>query len=80
MSNQHNESERVPRGTREKYDHFVKDLENDIVDLFVVNSVLYHMGYLVIGKTELHEYTDRCREEVKEAHDATRIKLCKVTF
>lgn len=56
----------------------MEDLKTGEIDLFVVNSALYHMGYILVDKKDLYEYSDRVREEVECAHDATRIKLCNV--
>ena len=79
MTANYNNNNQVPHGVREKLNHFKEDLELGIIDMFTVSSALYHMGYIVVGKTELYEYSDRIKEEVDNAHHATTRKMCQKT-
>ena len=78
MSEKYTESERVPRRAKEKFNHFMEDIHNDTIDLFTVNCALYHMGYLLVSKKDLHNHTQQVQDEVERAHDATRRDLCKL--
>lgn len=60
---------------KERFNHLLCDIKNDNIDLNAIICVLYHMGYLLVGKKELHEYTNRVKEEINDAHDATRIRI-----
>lgn len=62
---------------KEKFEHFVKDMTTGKIDINAVNSALYHMGYLLVGKKELHEYCGRVKEEVDNAHTATLKRASK---
>ena len=74
MSN-HNENEEDLKQTR--FNHFMKDLEDDIIDFPTINCALYHMGYLLVGKTELHNHTSTVKNDVNFAHNATRARIEK---